>query len=214
MVEAEQGLLQQWAAGWRRQPLWLRVLRGFLGFTFLYAGLQKLGDPNFFHTGSLSYIGTQLNGFAKGSPIGPVLRLLAKLPVLTGAVTALGEIAIGVGTLLGVGSVWCGLAGFGISVILFLSASWRAHPYFIGSDLVYAVAWLALCLGIVDIERTEKRAALRKRVKAGRPHVKQTRPGRREFLRVAGLAGITLIAGGIAKASAGAPRLGSFPKWP
>jgi uncharacterized membrane protein YphA (DoxX/SURF4 family) len=44
----------------------LRILRAFLGVTFLYAGIQKFMDPGFLHAGSQTYIGTQLRGFAAG----------------------------------------------------------------------------------------------------------------------------------------------------
>jgi len=39
----------QWAAQGLRQPGWVLLpLRAFLGFTFCYAGLQKLANPDFF----------------------------------------------------------------------------------------------------------------------------------------------------------------------
>ncbi len=43
-------------------------LRLFLGVTFVYAGIQKLSDPGFLHAGAPTYIGTQLHGFAAGTP--------------------------------------------------------------------------------------------------------------------------------------------------
>jgi len=46
----------------------LLPLRLFLGVTFVYAGVQKLGDPGFLHAGAPTYIGTQLEGFAGGTP--------------------------------------------------------------------------------------------------------------------------------------------------
>ena len=45
-------------------------LRLFLGVTFVYAGIQKLSDPGFLHAGAPTYIGTQLHGFAAGTPGG------------------------------------------------------------------------------------------------------------------------------------------------
>jgi thiosulfate dehydrogenase (quinone) large subunit len=55
----------------------LLPLRLFLGATFVYAGVQKLSDPGFLHPGAPSYIGTQLVGFANGSPGGFILRTFA-----------------------------------------------------------------------------------------------------------------------------------------
>ena len=55
----------------------LLPLRLFLGVTFVYAGIQKLSDPGFLHPGSSTYIGTQLRGFAHGTPGGFLLRTFA-----------------------------------------------------------------------------------------------------------------------------------------
>src|SRR5204862_5403475 len=70
-------------------------LRLFLGVTFVYAGAQKLLDPGFLHDGASSYIGTQLEGFAAGTPGGGLLRALAlPHPMLAGVGVAIAEIAI------------------------------------------------------------------------------------------------------------------------
>jgi arsenite oxidase small subunit len=61
---------------------------------------------------------------------------------------ALAEVGIGVATLLGVLGFWAALGGLAISAILALSASWRVYPYFLGSDSIYAIAWLTLALAI------------------------------------------------------------------
>ena len=137
------------AEGWIELPWALRILRGFLGATFLFAGAQKLLDPNFLRTGSADFVGTQLHGFAQGTPAGPLLLVLARAPVFAGVAIALIEIAIGVGTLLGVASLTAAIGGFVVSLTLLLSATWHVHPYFLGSDSIYAVAWLALFAGIV-----------------------------------------------------------------
>ena len=56
------------------------------------------------------------------------------------------EFAIGIATLTGVALELAALGGFGMSIILWLSASWTVKPYFLGSDTAYAVLWLALFL--------------------------------------------------------------------
>jgi len=38
------------------------------------------------------------------------------------------------------------LGGLGLSVVLFLTASWHTTPYFLGSDIVFAFAWLPFAL--------------------------------------------------------------------
>src|SRR6266699_432933 len=85
----------------------LLPLRLFLGITFLYAGIQKLTDPQFFNPSATGFIGRQIMGFAHGSPIHNVLLHVA-LPhaVFFGALIALGEVAIGIGTLLGFLFAW------------------------------------------------------------------------------------------------------------
>src|SRR6516165_2170919 len=57
---------------WTETPLSGRVLlplRLFLGITFVYAGIQKLTDPQFFNPRAAGYIGKQIMGIANGSPI-------------------------------------------------------------------------------------------------------------------------------------------------
>jgi len=181
-------------ADWRAQPVALRILRAFLGITFVYAGIQKFADPNFLHAGTPDYIGNQLQAFANGSPIGPVLRLLAHAPWLTGVGIALVEIAVGVGTLLGVARLAAAAVGFAVSVVLFLSATWHVHPYFLGSDSMYAVAWLAYLAGLWEMRRRRVRTS-----PAPPPSVARS-PGlsRRQVLRGAmvGAASILLAAAG------------------
>jgi thiosulfate dehydrogenase [quinone] large subunit len=64
------------ATGWYLLPL-----RLFLGVTFLYAGLQKLANPNFLKSSSPISIHSQLMGASHTSPIGPLLgHLLGHRP--------------------------------------------------------------------------------------------------------------------------------------
>ncbi|HKF35995.1 MAG TPA: TQO small subunit DoxD, partial [Ktedonobacteraceae bacterium] len=80
----------------------LLPLRLFLGITFIYAGLQKLTDPQYFNRSATGFIGKQIIGFAAGSPIHTLL-INSVLPhaIFFGALVAFGELAIGIGTLLG-----------------------------------------------------------------------------------------------------------------
>ena len=125
----------------------LMPLRLFLGGTFVYAGIQKLSDPGFLHPGSPSYIGTQLHGFAQGTPGGVLLRTFALPHVqLAGIGVAVVEIAVGLLVLLGLGTRVAAAVGLGLNLVLFLTASWNTHPYFLGSDIVFVFAWLPLVL--------------------------------------------------------------------
>src|ERR671937_861957 len=79
----------------------LLPLRLFLGGTFVYAGIQKLSDPGFLNPDAPTYIGTQLHGFADGTPGGVLLEPAISHAEVAGVAVALIEIAIGVLVLLG-----------------------------------------------------------------------------------------------------------------
>lgn len=125
----------------------LLPLRLFLGGTFLYAGIQKLTDPGFLHSGAPTYIGTQLHGFAEGTPGGFLLRTFAiPHPELAGVGVAIVEIGIGMLTLAGFYTRPAAAVGMSLNLIFFLTASWHTTPYFLGPDLVFAFAWLPFVL--------------------------------------------------------------------
>ena len=180
------------AASWREIPVSLRILRGFLGVTFVYAGLQKLADPGFLRAGSITYIGSQLQGFAQGTPAGGLLRFLDRFPLASGLGVAVGELAIGLGALLGVMQFGAALGGFLISLVLALSASWHVYPYFLGSDSIYAVAWLSYAVAI------RERASAAPVRSPARPRGASLE--RRELLRGGALAGIVAVGAAIAAA--------------
>jgi thiosulfate dehydrogenase (quinone) large subunit len=122
-------------------------LRAFLGVTFLYAGLQKWTDPQFFDPTAPGFIGHQLARFATQSPLKWLLIEVA-IPHATffGGLIAFGEIWMGLATLLGLFARLSASVGALLNVLLWLSATWNVHPYFLGSDSIYAVAWLTLAL--------------------------------------------------------------------
>jgi len=135
----------------RRSPVSPAVallpLRLFLGVTFVYAGIQKLSDPGFLHPGAPTYIGTQLHGFAAGTPGGFVLRTFAlPHPELSGVGVAIAEILIGLLATAGLYTRFAAAAGMALNFLLFLTASWHTTPYFLGPDLVFTFAWLPFVL--------------------------------------------------------------------
>src|SRR5690242_3750637 len=138
------------AQTWKPTPLtafMLAPLRLFLGITFLYAGVQKLTDPQFFAPNAPGYIGRQIAAFAAGSPLrAPLLGLALPHAVVFGSLVAWGELAIGIGALLGLLLRPAAFFGALLSLIFYLSASWRVYPYFYGSDIVFLFAWLTLLL--------------------------------------------------------------------
>jgi len=135
---------------WRRRldtPGWgLLPLRAFLGGTFTYAGLQKLADRNFFSAGHPSSIQDQLHAYARQSPIGGLLGSASHIAVPLGLAIALGELAIGLGTLLGLWSRIAAVGGALLSFGFLLVVSWHSRPYYFGADIVFLFAWVPLAL--------------------------------------------------------------------
>jgi thiosulfate dehydrogenase [quinone] large subunit len=126
----------------------LLPLRLFFGATFIYAGLQKLTDPQFFSPTAPGFIGRQMSGFVRGgSPLSPLLTHLAVPHAAQfGALIAFCELWVGLSTLLGLLSRLGALGGLAISLTFYLTATWTVHPYFLGADLPYALGWLTLLL--------------------------------------------------------------------
>ncbi|HEX7734393.1 MAG TPA: TQO small subunit DoxD [Ktedonobacteraceae bacterium] len=130
-----------------RQSWVLVPLRLFLGVTFVYAGLQKLTDPQYFNPAARGYIGHQIIAFANGSPLHDFLmRVAVPHALLFGGLVAYGELVIGLGVLLGLFLRAASLCGLLINLIFFLSADWHVFPYFYGSDIVFLFGWLTLLL--------------------------------------------------------------------
>jgi thiosulfate dehydrogenase (quinone) large subunit len=192
-VKARDGSI---ATGWVIMPL-----RLFLGVTFFFAGLQKLANPDFLKSASPISIHAQLVGATHSSPIHALITHLVPIAPAVGVVIALGEVAIGLGVLVGLWTRVAAVAGMALSFGLFLTVSFHSSPYFTGSDIVFLFAWTPLALGGV----------------AGGPSLDtwlaQTRPPataasgqvtRRAVLSKGAVTGITavavLIAGGVAAA--------------
>lgn len=128
-------------AGWVLIPL-----RLFLGVTFVFAGLQKLADPQFFNDNSPTSIHAQLVGAEQTSPIHGLLGALVHIAPAVGAIIAIGELAVGLGVLVGLWTRIAALGGMAISLGLFLTVSFDSSPYFTGSDIVFFFAWTPLLI--------------------------------------------------------------------
>jgi thiosulfate dehydrogenase (quinone) large subunit len=180
----------------------LLPLRLFLGGTFVYAGIQKLSDPGFLHPDAPTYIGTQLHGYANGTPGGPLLEPALSHPELAGVAVALLEIGIGVLVLLGFLTRVAAAAGLVLNLVLFLTASWSTSPYFLGSDIVFVFAWLPLALSGAEGQPTirdvlaRRSLALRPAVVGGHelalPELRRDRPLSRRAL-LAHVLGLTAL---------------------
>ncbi|MGW2641362.1 DoxX family protein [Streptomyces sp. NPDC001348] len=124
----------------------LLPLRVFLGVTFIYAGLDKLTSSAFMKSGGAGSIGDTMRSVRDSSAIPALVDLALKNPVGFGYGIALGELAVGIGTLIGLLGRLAALGGALISLSLWLTVSWASDPYYYGNDLAYLMAWLPLVL--------------------------------------------------------------------
>ncbi|HWD54482.1 MAG TPA: Rieske 2Fe-2S domain-containing protein [Acidimicrobiales bacterium] len=143
-------------------------LRGFLGFTFVFAGLQKLANPGFFDASNPASIQAQLAGAQRASPIHGLLGPLSHVSILVGLVIAFAEVAIGLATLFGFMARVAAAGGLLLSFMLFLTVSYHSHPYYTGSDIVFMFAWVPLVIaGAGGVLSADTFLAQRARVEMG-----------------------------------------------
>ena len=132
----------EWGSLGLRQTGWLLLpLRLFLGVTFVFAALQKLADPSFFDASSPGSVQAQMHAVAPASPIGPLVQLSLHAGWLVGLVIAIGELAVGLGTLFGLRSRLAAVGGMLLALSFFLTVSWTTSPYYYGADIVFFFAW-------------------------------------------------------------------------
>lgn len=193
----------EWETQRYRQTGWLLLpLRAFLGVTFTFAGLQKLANPDFLNASSPASIQHQMALLAGQSPIGPLVRLSLHAGSLTGIVISLAELAVGIGTLLGLRARLAAVGGALLALIFFLTVSWNASPYYYGADIVFLFAWtpfvVAGAAGVLSLdgwiaERTEG-AASSDALGAG---AQQELAGRRERRAIVTAGAGTLLLAGL-----------------
>jgi thiosulfate dehydrogenase (quinone) large subunit len=161
----------------------LLPLRAFLGFTFCFAGLQKLANPGFFQAGNPGSIQAQLAGAARRSPIHPLISPLTHVAVPVGVLIAVAELAIGTGTLLGLWQRLAAAGGVALSLLLFLTVSFHSSPYYTGADIVFAFAWTPLLLaGAGPLLSADAAIAARARARQGSRRVSAEEASRREVV--------------------------------
>jgi thiosulfate dehydrogenase [quinone] large subunit len=194
----------EWETQRYRQPGWLLMpLRMFLGITFTFAGLQKLANPDFFNASSPTSVQHQMSVLAGTSPIGPLVRLSLHAGFLTGLLIALAELAVGIGTLLGLRARLAAAGGALLALTFFLTVSWNTTPYYYGADIVFMFAWTPFILigaaGVLSLD-----SWLADRVKSppvvgrGRESVfaQEARAGERERRAIVTVGALTLLLGG------------------
>lgn len=151
---------------WRAQSPAVRVIRLWLGVTWIYGGWNKATDPGFLSKTGFTYIGKQLTGYSTHSPLGFVFRHLIERAQLVGVVVTISEFAIGFATLFWIAPTFTAFVGFTMSLGLWIAATWHVKPYFLGSDTAYAVLWLSYFLTLVGKRRKvdvalDRRGAMR-----------------------------------------------------
>ncbi|MET9906701.1 DoxX family protein [Streptomyces sp. NPDC006476] len=144
----------------------LLPLRIFLGVTFIYAGLDKITNSAFMKSSGAGSIGDTMRSVRDSSAIPALVDLALKNPTGFGYAIAFGELAVGIGTLIGLLARLAALGGALISLSLWLTVSWASDPYYYGNDLAYLMAWLPLVLAGAPVFSLD--AALRaRRTRAG-----------------------------------------------
>ncbi|GGT26863.1 DoxX family membrane protein [Streptomyces chromofuscus] len=145
----------------------LLPLRVFLGITFIYAGLDKLTDSAFMQEAGSGSIGDMMRTVRDSAAVPALVDLALKNPVAFGNAIAFGELAVGLGILLGLLGRLAALGGALISLSLWLTVSWAADPYYYGNDLVYLMAWLPLVLAGTPILSADAAIRSRRRGRLG-----------------------------------------------
>lgn len=210
---------------WRqrlREPGWLLLpLRAFLGATFSYAGLQKLANPDYLDPHSPDSVVAQMRLLRHSSPIGPLVGLSTHAPTAVGLLIAFGELAVGLGTLLGLFQRVAALGGALLSLTFYLTVSWNTRPYYYGSDIVFLFGWVTMLgfgpQGVLSLDRWLGEGAVPGEAqRSGAPTRAQPAVDRRTAIRTGtaaalatvgafALGGITAALGRAAHGSSGHP---------
>ncbi|CAM5371959.1 DoxX family protein OS=Streptomyces alboniger OX=132473 GN=CP975_21405 PE=4 SV=1 [Streptomyces alboniger] len=145
----------------------LLPLRVFLGVTFIYAGLDKLTDSAFLKDSGSGSIGDLMRTVRDSSAIPALVDLALKNPVGFGYAIAFGEIAVGLGVLVGLLTRLAAFGGALISLSLWLTVSWGSDPYYYGNDLAYLMAWIPLVLAGASVLSLDSALRSRRRQRSG-----------------------------------------------
>jgi thiosulfate dehydrogenase (quinone) large subunit len=169
-------------ASWSKQLWPLRIMRLWLGATWIYAGWDKASDPGFLTAGSPTFIGTQLSAYAQNSPIDFLLNQIVGYSMQIGILVMISEFAIGFATLLWIAPTWAAFGGFLTSLSLWLSSTWNIQPYFLASNSVYTVFWFTYFLFLYGSRRKSNISI-----------------DRRGFIRISSLVALTVAAVGLGR---------------
>jgi thiosulfate dehydrogenase [quinone] large subunit len=193
----------------------LLVLRAFLGVTFTFAGLQKLANPNFLRATATGSFQQQLRGSILTSPLHHLLDPALHASTLLALLISFGEVAVGLGTLVGLFSRIAAVGGLLLSLSFFLTVSFNDNPYYYGPDIVFLFAWTPIVLSVPGawsldalfarrVERAHILLETAKKSGAPAPLRRAAEFERRVFLHKASAAGVIgaagLVTGGVVAA--------------
>ncbi|MCX6426931.1 MAG: Rieske (2Fe-2S) protein [Actinobacteria bacterium] len=153
-------------SSWKNQSPAVRVIRLWLGITWIYGGWDKATDPDFLGKIGATSISKQLTGYSTSSPLGFLFRHMIERSTAVGIIVMIAEFAIGFATLFWVAPTFIAFVGFTMSLGLWITATWHVKPYFLGSDTAYAVLWLSYFLTLLGKRRSvdvsfDRRGAIR-----------------------------------------------------
>ena len=168
-VDTHSGYLDGEGRDWRDAATWyaLLPLRVFLGVTFIYAGIDKLTDSAFMSEAGSGSIGDMMRTVRDSSAIPELVDLSLKNPVGFAYAIAFGELAVGIGTLIGLFARLAAFGGAMISLSLWLTVSWPSDPSYFGNDLPYLMAWLPLVLAGASVFSIDSMLRSRRRQRSG-----------------------------------------------
>ena len=170
------------------RPGWfLLPLRLFLGVTFLYAGVSKLLDPNYLDPGSLLGVRKQMLRAAADSPISALVNASAAHATTTGLLIAFGELAVGLGLLLGLLTRLAAAGGLLLALSFFLTVSWQTTPYYTGADIAFVFAFTPLVIagdgGVLSVTGAFRQRAREELRLPAHPTIRETEAVRNEVER-------------------------------
>ncbi len=138
-------LVERLTAG-RTERLALLPLRLFVAIVFLDGGISKIADRRFLDSASATSMHASVEAVRGISPLGGLLDVVADHSTVFGVVMAIGEIAVGLGILLGLLTRVAAVGGMLLSLSLWLTVSWGAEPWFTSADQVYLFAFTPLLI--------------------------------------------------------------------
>jgi thiosulfate dehydrogenase (quinone) large subunit len=137
---------QPWGARTRDAGWLLLPLRAFLAVVFLDGGISKIADPRFLDGASPLSMRASVAAIRDSSPIGGLLGVVQDHSFGFGILMAAGELAVGLGLLLGLFTRVAAAGGMLLALSLWLTVSWGATPWFTSADLVYLFALTPLLI--------------------------------------------------------------------